>query len=77
VKWKDCFDEPVDWIPWVWIDRSLLHVERAFVHSKRREWLRGIIEDRVQCVVEGENMRSRKFFKEMGFHPECLVISKK
>ncbi|MBI4350993.1 MAG: hypothetical protein HY550_06105 [Elusimicrobia bacterium] len=77
VKWKDCFDKPVDWVPWVWIDRSLLPGERAFVRSKWKEWLRGIVEDRVQCIVEGENMRSRKFFRGMGFHPECLVISKK
>lgn len=76
VKWQDCFGEPVDWIPWVWINSRLPENEREFVRSRWREWLRNVVADRVQCVVEGSNIRSGRFFKRMGFHPECIVVSK-
>ncbi len=76
IKWKDCFGTPVDWVPWVWIEKSLSSEERGWIHSEFSAWLRETCSDRVQCIVEADNMRSRKFFIKMGFHPECFVILK-
>lgn len=75
-KWMDCFGAPVDWIPWVWIKSDISREERSYVHAKFIEWLRGNVSERVQCIVASDNLRSRKFFLKLGFHPECISITR-
>lgn len=75
-RWRDFADEPVQWIPWVWIASSLLPEERRDMHARIAAWLRAGVDDKVQCVVDSYNIRSQKFFRKMGFLPECLHIVK-
>lgn len=75
-KWHDFSDNPVQWIPWVWISNSLLPEERRELHGRIVSWLKSSVDDRVQCVVDSYNIRSQKFFRKIGFVPECLHIVK-
>lgn len=69
-------DVPVEWVPWVWIDESLLAEERKILHSNIRTWLTENIDKELQCIVNSFNVRSQKFFRKMGFIPECIRILK-
>jgi len=69
-------DVSVQWVPWVWIDDSLLAEERRLLHARIRAWLLENIDQEVQCVVNSFNVRSQKFFRKMGFVPECIRIVK-
>jgi len=77
IKWKDYNDIPVDWITWVWIEKDISKDERSVIHNYISVWLRDNIEDRVQCVVNSFNVRSQKFFRKLGFTPECIHIVRK
>lgn len=74
--WHDFADNPVQWIPWVWIAGDLLPDERRNLHGRISAWLKSGVEGKVQCVVDSYNIRSQKFFRKMGFIPECLHIVK-
>lgn len=69
-------DAAVEWVPWVWIDDNLLAEERRLLHARIRAWLTENIDQEVQCVVNSFNVRSQKFFRKMGFVPECVRIVK-
>jgi hypothetical protein len=73
-RWHDFADTPVQWIPWVWINSALLPEERRDLHGLISIWIKSNVENKVQCVVDSYNVRSQKFFKKMGFVPECLHI---
>lgn len=75
-KSKDLQDDPVDWVPWVWISRTLPAEERLLVHSCFKRWLKDQVAEKVQCVVSAYNSRSQKFFRKLGFHPECVHLIK-
>lgn len=76
VEAKDYEGQPVDWIPWVWIDKTLTSSDRETVHRRFRQWLKAGPLVRVQCSVASGNGRSQKFFRKLGFKPECLHILK-
>lgn len=69
-------DVLVDWIPWVLIDANLTAEERLALHFRIREWLSVNINKKLQCAVNSFNPRSQKFFRKMGFTPECVRIIK-
>lgn len=69
-------DVSVEWVPWVWIDDRLLAEDRRLLHSRIRVWLTENINQEVQCAVNSFNVRSQKFFRKMGFVPECIRIVK-
>lgn len=69
-------DVLVDWIPWILIDTSLAPEERLALHFKIREWLSLSIDKKLQCAVNSFNSRSQKFFRKIGFTPECVRIIK-
>lgn len=66
----------VDWVPWAWIAASLGTEDRRMVHQHLRLWLGTGGVERVQCSVASHNFRSQKFFRKMGFRPECAQILK-
>lgn len=76
VEAKDYEGQPVDWIPWVWIDKTLTSSARETIHRRFRQWLKAGPLVRVQCSVASGNGRSQKFFRKLGFKPECLHILK-
>lgn len=76
VEAKDYEDTPVDWIPWVWIEKDLSPAERKAVHRRFRQWLTVGRLERVQCSVSAGNARSQRFFRKLGFNPECIHILK-
>lgn len=75
-RWHDFADNPVQWIPWVWVSDELLPVERRILHAQILNWLKLSVDNKVQCVVDSYNVRSQKFFRKLGFTPECLHIVK-
>ena len=75
-KWHDYADRPVEWIPWVWIDPDISLEDRKVLHRLISVWLKANIDSKVQCVVDSYNVRSQKFFKKLGFIPECVHIVK-
>lgn len=75
-KSKDLQEMPVDWVPWVWISRSISSDERSFIHQHFRVWLGEQVVSVVQCVVSAYNLRSQRFFKNLGFKPECIHLIK-
>jgi len=75
-KWHDYADSPVEWIPWIWIAPDISQEERKVLHVLISGWLKANISGRVQCVVDSYNVRSQKFFKKLGFTPECVHIIK-
>lgn len=76
VEAKDYDGKPVDWVPWVWIERTLASKEREIVHNRFRQWLKAGALERVQCSISSSNSRSQKFFRKLGFKPECIHILK-
>lgn len=76
VEAKDFDGKPVDWVPWVWIEKTLTPKEREVVHSRFRQWLKDGALERVQCSISSSNGRSQKFFRKLGFKPECIHILK-
>jgi len=76
VEAKDYEGKPVDWVPWVWIEKNITFEEREMVHRRFWEWLVDGELERVQCSVASSNLRSQKFFRKIGFKPECLHILK-
>lgn len=76
IKWKDYADIPVDWINWVWVAPTMPKKERLAIRCYFSEWLRINIKDRVQCVVNSFNVSSQKFFRKLGFIPECIHVIK-
>lgn len=77
VNWKDCFDQPADWITWVWMDPELTREERGRVQSCFLKWINENCETKVQCFVNCFNVKSQKFFRRLGFVPEWLHVVKK
>lgn len=75
-KWHDYADRPVEWIPWIWIDPNIPLEDRKSLHGLISGWLKANIDGKVQCVVDSYNVRSQKFFKKLGFIPECVHIVK-
>lgn len=73
---KDYEGVPVDWVPWVWVDKALDVQSRAMVHARFVNWMKAGRLDRIQCSVASGNVRSQKFFRKLGFKPECLHILK-
>ena len=73
---KDLQGATVDWVPWVWISRSTPVDERRFIRARFAEWLRGNVSEKVQCVVSTYNVRSQKFFSDLGFRAECVHLIK-
>ena len=72
VKWKDYMDVPVNWVLWVWINNHLPAAERSAIRCHFAKWLKLHSHGRVQCVVNSFNLRSQRFFRKMGFIPECV-----
>lgn len=75
-KWHDYADNPVEWIPWIWIAPDISPEDRKVLHGLISVWLKTNIAVKVQCVVDSYNVRSQKFFKKLGFIPECIHIVK-
>ncbi|HAH32745.1 MAG TPA: hypothetical protein DCL44_10575 [Elusimicrobia bacterium] len=72
VKWKNHMDIPVNWVVWVWIDRNLPVEERTAVRDYFTGWMKKHIRGCIQCVINSFNIKSHRFFKKMGFFPECV-----
>ncbi len=75
-RWHDYADSPVEWIPWIWITSDISPEDRKVLHVLISGWLKTNIVGKVQCVVDSYNVRSQKFFKKLGFIPECIHIVK-
>ncbi len=76
VKWKDCLDQPADWVTWVWIDPTLAKDERNAIRSYFSKWLVDNSANKVQCFINAFNVRSQKFFRRIGFLPEWFHVVK-
>lgn len=77
MDWVDWRGRPVDWVGHIWIDAGLTPQERAHIHKYVSFWWRKMAKTgRVQGVVNSFNVRSQKFFRKMGFEPECLHVLK-
>ncbi len=77
VNWKDCLDQPADWVTWVWIDPILPKDERNSIRSYFSQWLDVNSVNKVQCFVNSFNVRSQKFFRKIGFLPEWFHVVKR
>ena len=75
-KSKDLQGAPVDWVPWVWISRTITAGERCYVRRCFGKWIKEQVSEKIQCVVSAYNLRSQRFFKDLGFHPECVHLIK-
>ena len=76
VHWKDCFDQPADWVTWVWIDPILTKDERNSIRCYFSQWLALNSANKVQCFINSFNVRSQKFFRKIGFLPEWFHVVK-
>lgn len=76
VETRNYEDVQVDWVSWAWIAPSLGVEDRKMAHLQLLRWLSAGGLDRVQCSVASHNFRSQKFFRKMGFRPECAQILK-
>lgn len=74
VKWKDCLDQPADWVTWVWIDPVLTKDERISIRNYFTQWLNNNSAKKVQCFINSFNVRSQKFFRRIGFLPEWFHV---
>jgi hypothetical protein len=74
VKWKDCLEQPADWVTWVWIDHTLPKVERNNIGEYFSRWIDVNSDKKVQCFINAFNIRSQKFFRRLGFMPEWFHI---
>lgn len=63
-------------VAWVWIDSALGEKARAEAHDKLLDWLRKRDEVDIKCVVNEYNVRSNRFFQNVGFVPECVAITR-
>ncbi|HAN05588.1 MAG TPA: hypothetical protein DCW72_00665 [Elusimicrobia bacterium] len=77
VDWVNWFGVPSSLVSWIWIDGELRPEVRKAVHQKIIRWLRERTAEKLSCVVDVFNVRSRRFFKKIGFIPECLIVSRK
>ncbi len=66
----------IDWITWVWIDPGLTGDERCEVKSRMVSWLKSQVVDVVATGANPFNVASNKFLKKIGFHSECLQITR-
>ena len=41
------------------------------------KWIKEQVSEKIQCVVSAYNLRSQRFFKDLGFHPECVHFNSK
>ncbi len=76
VNWKDCLDQPADWVTWVWIDAALSKAERYSIGDYFSRWLDINSGSKVQCFINAFNVRSQKFFRRLGFIPEWFHVVK-
>lgn len=77
MDWVDWRGRPVDWVGHIWIDPELSADDRSLVHGYVSSWWKKTSRTgRVQGVVNSFNVRSQKFFRKMGFEPECMHILK-
>jgi hypothetical protein len=74
VSWKDCLDQPADWVTWVWIDNNLSKAERYSIGEYFSRWLDQNSDRKVQCFINAFNVRSQKFFRRLGFAPEWFHV---
>lgn len=77
MDWVDYLNKPVDWIGHIWISSNLKKGERKKIHKYISWWLKfNNKREKIQGVVHSFNIRSQKFFRKMGFKPECVHIIK-
>lgn len=70
-------DENRGLIAWIWIDKTLGKAARAEARDKFMVWLRERKETDIKCVVNEYNVRSNRFFQNIGFIPECVAITRR
>lgn len=74
---KDDDGKPTDRIGWVWVDERLTKIERKAVHRKLCEYLGSLKTGRIQCFIDSFNLRSQRFFRNLGFTAKEVIITKK
>lgn len=70
-------DENRGLVAWIWIDSVLAKRARAEAHDKLLDWLRKRDETDIKCVINEYNVRSNRFFQNVGFLPECVAITRR
>jgi hypothetical protein len=65
-----------DCVSWVWISSVLLKAERREIRRRFVDWMKNQVSDHVVTGVNPFNAASNKFFKGIGFHTECLQITR-
>lgn len=77
MDWMDWRGRPVDWVGHIWIDAGLDPFDRGRIHGYIAAWWKRTAKTgKIQGVVNSFNLRSQKFFRKMGFKPECLHVLK-
>ena len=64
-------------ISWIWFAPDLSAAERRKAHELFAGWLRDGKYPQIKSVVHSFNLRSNKFFLKMGFHPQCIAITRR
>ena len=64
-------------ISWVWFEPALSVAERRKAHELFVGWLRAGKYPQIKSVVHSFNLRSNRFFLKLGFHPQCIAITRR
>jgi len=64
-------------ISWIWFAPSLSIAERRKAHDLFAAWLRNGKYPKIKSVVHSFNLRSNRFFLKMGFHTQCIAITRR
>ena len=64
-------------ISWIWFAPSLSIAERRKAHNLFAAWLRNGKYPQIKSVVHSFNLRSNRFFIKMGFHTQCIAITRR
>lgn len=64
-------------VSWIWFEPALSGAERRRAHALFAGWLRDGKYPQIKSVVHSFNLRSNRFFLKMGFHPQCIAITRR
>jgi hypothetical protein len=70
---------PADWVYYIWIDKDYIKIdERENIHNFFSHWLYlNVNTQKIYADVKYFNIRSQKFFRKIGFEPQCIFIDLK
>lgn len=64
-------------VSWIWISPALTVAERRKAHGLFIGWLKDGKYPQIKSVVHSFNLRSNRFFLKLGFHPQCIAITRR